>query len=273
MKNLLLNFNDWFVSFREKFYKWFTASGVTYRDGSEYLYKTTHLLILFSVIALTIAIYFIYRKKNYNTKRNFLIGCAWLMITCEIFTRFSKILFHADLGQLTTAQLIKDILPIHFCQVMIWVVILSIIFNNKPMMSFGAVCGAIGCLIYLVYPIEGLDHSFFNLRMLNSPLTHGLGFICCSNMILWNMAELKLSDMWKTYVFLFCLLVYGCIMNLIFKGENYMFMVTNPTNISFGKIPYQIVLCLMVAIIVALIYLIPYWINCLKQKHKQTQNV
>lgn len=267
MKHVLLSLDSWLTEFQQRFYKWFTASGVTYKDSSEYLYKTMHILILLAVVGLTIAVYFAFRKKSYETKRGFLIGCAWLMITCEIFTRFSKVLFHADMGALTTAQLIKDVLPIHFCQVMIWVVILSIMFNNRPMMSFGAVCGAIGCLVYLLYPIEGLDHSFFNIRMLNSPLTHGLGFVCCTNMIFWGMADLDIKDMWKTYVFLLCMLAYGMIMNLIFKGENYMFMVTNPTNISFGKVPYQLVFCLLVALVVAAIYLVPYWIKKAKEKH------
>lgn len=262
----LLSLGSWFSEFQQKFHKWFTASGVEYLDQNTYMYKPMHIAIIASVIALTVAVYLLFRKKSENTQRTFLIGVAYLMITCEIFTRVSKLLFHAEQGVLTLEQIIKDVLPIHFCSVMIWLLIFAVLFDKRSLLSFGAICGLIGCAVYLAYPIEGLDHSFFNIRMLNSPLTHGLGFIVCVNLFLWGFVHIDIGDIWKTYILLSCLVIYGGIMNILLPGENYMFIVTNPTPIDTGKIPYQIPFVLAVIAIVALIYLVPYWIGKLKNR-------
>lgn len=263
---LLSKFQTWFTNFQEKFYKWFTASGVEYLNPSTYLYKTMHIAIIVTVLALTILVFFLFRKRSEQAKRNFLIGVSFLMITCEIFTRLSKLLFHAEQGMLTIEQILKDVLPIHFCSVMIWVLIFAVLFDKRSVLSFGAVCGLIGCAVYLAYPVEGLDHSFFNIRMLNSPLTHGLGFIVCANLFLWGFINVELKDIWKTYILLSCLVAYGAVMNILLPGENYMFMITNPTPIDTGKIPYQIPFVIVAVIIVALIYLIPHWIRKIKNR-------
>ena len=267
--NLVSNLETKFVKFCDKFYKWFTASGVEYREQSEYMYKSMHLIILFSVLAITLITYFLLKNKSEKVKRIFLLTISWLLIACEMCTRLSKIFFHIELNQLTTAQLIKDVLPMHFCQIIIWVVILSIMFNNKNLMSFGAICGIIGCTIYLLYPIEGLDHSFFNVRMLNSPLTHGLGFVASVNMLLWGMVSLNLGDLWKTYTLLTIIVIYGIIMNLIFPGENYMFLMTNPTPIEFKVIPYQIVFGLVIMAFIGCTYLIAHYIDKAIEKRKE----
>ena len=264
----LFNFQSWFSGFRQKFYKWFTAQGVEYLDQSTYMYKTMHLAIIASVLILTLIVFFAFRKKSEYAQRNFLVAIASLMIACEIFTKISKLLFHADMGILTLEQIIKDVLPIHFCSVMIWVLIFAVLFDKRSLLSFGAVCGLIGCAVYLAYPIEGLDHSFFNIRMINSPLTHGLGFVVCMNLFLWGFVHLDIKDLWKTYILLSCMVIYGGIMNILLPGENYMFIVTNPTPIDTGKIPYQIPFVLVVVLIVALIYLIPFW--CHKAKKQKS---
>lgn len=266
----LLSFESWLTRFQQKFYKWFTASGVEYLDQSTYLYKTMHIAIIVAVLALTILVFFLFRKKGERVQRNFLLGVATLMITCEIFTRLSKLLFHAEQGVLTLEQILKDVLPIHFCSVMIWVLIFAIIFDKRSVLSFGAVCGLIGCAVYLIYPVEGLDHSFFNIRMLNSPLTHGLGFVVCMNLFMWGFINIDLKDIWKTYILLSCLVIYGGIMNIFLPGENYMFMVTNPTPINTGKIPYQVPFVLVAILVVFLIYLIPHLFKKIKQRKQKT---
>ena len=266
----LLSFESWLTRFQQKFYKWFTASGVEYLDQSTYLYKTMHIAIIVAVLALTILVFFLFRKKGERVQRNFLLGVATLMITCEIFTRLSKLLFHAEQGVLTLEQILKDVLPIHFCSVMIWVLIFAIIFDKRSVLSFGAVCGLIGCAVYLIYPVEGLDHSFFNIRMLNSPLTHGLGFVVCMNLFMWGFINIDLKDIWKTYILLSCLVIYGGIMNIFLPGENYMFMVTNPTPINTGKIPYQVPFVLVAILVVFLIYLIPHFFKKIKQRKQKT---
>lgn len=264
---LLSKLNKIFSSFQERFYKWFTASGVEYLDTSTYMYKTMHIAIIISVLVLTILVFLLFRKKQESTKRGFFLAVAYLMIACEIFTRLSKLLFHAEQGVLTLEQILKDVLPIHFCSVMIWVLIFAILFDKRSVLSFGAVCGLIGCAVYLAYPVEGLDHSFFNIRMLNSPLTHGLGFVACTNLFLLGFVKIELKDLWKTYILLACLVAYGGIMNILLPGENYMFMITNPTPIDTGKIPYQIPFVVAAIILVALIYLIPHLFGKLFKKN------
>ena len=201
------------------------------------------------------------------------------MIACEILTRVSKLLYFADLGKLTFGQAIQIILPIHFCSVIIWVLILSILFDNKAMLSFGTICGFFGTLVYLLYPAEGLGASFLHLRAFNSIFTHSVGFVICINMLIYKMIKLDIKDMWKTFVFLGAMVVWSGIMNWIFPYDtngnlnNYMFMIKNPMGFSTGVIPYQVIFAILAAAIFASFYLIPYWINKHKIKMAEKQRI
>ena len=192
------------------------------------------------------------------------------MIVCEVLSRISKLLYFHDLGKLTFGQAIQVVLPIHFCSVIIWVLILAMLFNNKPMLSFGAICGFFGCLVYLLYPAEGLGASFIHIRAFNSVFTHSTGFVICLNLLLHKKIKLEIKDLWKTLVLLAGMVVWAGIMNWLFPYDangnlnNFMFMIKNPTPINTGVIPYQLVFAVLAVIIFSSFYVIPYLI----QKHK-----
>ena len=207
-----------------------------------------------------------------NLKRGikaFLVATAITLAVCEIFTRMSKLLYFADLGQLDLVMAIKVILPIHFCQIMVWVIIVAILIDNKPMITFSALCGLLASLFYLAYPIEGLSASFLHVRAFNSIFTHSLAFVTSINMMLLGMVKFKLKDFKITIGLLLCIVAYGFVMNLVFPGENYMFMIENPTSLSFGPVPYQLVFALLVLGFLSIFYLVPYWIEKRKSQKEQ----
>lgn len=254
----------------ESLYKWLSGKGVVYQAVSEYAYTGKHFIVLALAVAATIGVFFLFRKLTNEQRIKFLKIVAWVMIACEILSRISKLLYFADLDKLTFGQAIQIILPIHFCSVIIWVLILSILFNYKPLLSFGAICGFFGCLVYLLYPAEGLGASFLHLRAFNSIFTHSVGFVICFNMLIYKMIRLDIKDMWKTFALLAGMVVYAGIMNWIFPYDtngnlnNFMFMIENPTGINTGVIPYQLVFALLAVVVFSSFYLIPYWIK----KHK-----
>lgn len=264
MTKLLLN------KFWETVYKYLSGKGVVYQDVGEYAYTGKHFLVLGLALLASISVFFLFKKLNDRQRMKFLKSVAILMIVCEVFTRISKLLYFADLGTLTFGQAVQIILPIHFCSVIIWVLIISILTEYKPLMSFGAICGLFGTLVYLLYPAEGLGASFLHLRAFNSIFTHSVGFVMCVNMLIYKMVKLDIKDMWKTFALLIGMVVYAGIMNIIFPYDtngnlnNYMFMIKNPTGFSTEPIPYQLVFAIIAIIVFSSFYLIPYWIN----KHK-----
>ena len=267
MTNILCA-NAFFEKLRNFILKYFVGQGVVNAEPSTYVYTAKHWLVIGLVAIATILTYFIFRKKSEKTKHTALVIVAWVLVICEIMTRVSKLFYFADLGTLDLVLAIKTILPIHFCQVMIWVIIFAIIFDYKPLLGFSALCGLIAGTVYLAYPIEGLSASFLHIRAFNSIFSHSLAFVASLNMLLLGVAKIDIKDMLKTYLILIAVVIYGFIMNLIFPGENYMFMIENPTGISTGPIPYQLVFAVIIATFIALFYLIPYWIK--KAKVKKT---
>ena len=262
LKSLLCNFE----AFWTVFYKYFTGKGVVYEEPHEYIYELPHLIVIGLAIVVTVVVYFLLRRRTYETQRKFLVATAITLAVCEIFTRMSKLLYFADLGQLDLVMAIKVILPIHFCQIMVWVIIVAILIDNKPMITFSALCGLLASLFYLAYPIEGLSASFLHVRAFNSIFTHSLAFVASINMMLLGMVKFKLKDFKITIGFLLCIVAYGFIMNLVFPGENYMFMIENPTSLTFGPVPYQLVFALLILAFLSVFYLVPHWIEKRKMK-------
>ena len=263
----------------DSIYKWLSGKGVVYQDVAEYAYTGKHFLVLALALAATIGVFILFRKLNNDQRIKFLKIVAWVMVACEILSRISKLLYFADLGKLTFGQAVQIILPIHFCSVIIWVLILSILLDYKPLLGFGSICGFFGCLVYLLYPAEGLGASFIHLRAFNSIFTHSVGFVICINMLIYKMVKLDIKDMWKTFVLLAGMVVWAGIMNWIFPYDtngnlnNYMFMIKNPTGFSTEPIPYQLVFALLAVVVFSSFYLIPYWINKHKSKKaEQLQN-
>lgn len=267
------------LEFIEKFRKWFIApvSGGDYRKAEEFIFGWQHLLLVISILSITLLIFFLFRKKSYATKRKVLLVIAFIILVCEIFTRIAKLFRYANFGILTAkggiGEAVAIILPIHFCSIMVWFVIISIVTDNKFMLACGSVAGLIGTLVYLSYPFEGLNSPYFSLTAMNSIITHGLGFCGSFCILFWGMSKLKLSDMWKTYVFLGSSVLYAHIMNIIIPGHNFMFLVENPININFGKTPYQIYLIGGAILLVALFYLIPHFISKLLSRRKFKKGV
>lgn len=268
-----MNIKSLFASkFGDFFLKWFAGKDVVYQDVTEYAYTGKHFLVLALAAISTVLVYFIYRNKSDQTRRKSLVIAAYIMMACEIVSKASKLVYFADMGKLSFAQAVQVILPIHFCSIIIWVIILAIIFNNKPMISFGAICGFVGTLVYLLYPAEGLGASFLHIRAFNSIFTHSIGFVVCTNLILFKMIKLDIKDMWKTFTLLACMVAYAGLMNILFPRDangnlnNFLFMVKNPTPINTGIIPYQIPFALVAAIVFASFYLIPYFIQKTKNK-------
>ena len=258
-------------------YKWLSGQGVVYQPTNEYVYTGKHFLVLGLVVIATITVFLLFKKWDEKARKRFLKIVAWVMIACELLTRVSKLLYFADLQKLTFGQAVQIILPIHFCSVIIWVLILSILFDYKPMLSFGVICGFFGTLVYLLYPAEGLGASFLHLRAFNSIFTHSVGFVICVNMLIYKMIKLDIRDMWKTFVLLGAMVLWAGIMNWIFPYDangnlnNYMFMIYNPMGFSTGVIPYQVIFAILASVVFSSFYLIPYWINKHKIKKSEQQ--
>lgn len=258
-------------------FKWLSGQGVVYQQTSEYVYTGKHFLVLGLALLATIGVFFLFRKWSDAERKKFLKIVAWIMIACEILSRVSKLLYFYDLGKLSFGQAVQVILPIHFCSVIIWVLILSILFDYKPMLSFGVICGFFGCLVYLLYPAEGLGASFIHLRAFNSIFTHSVGFVICVNMLIYKMIKLDIKDMWKTFLLLGAMVAWAGLMNWIFPYDangnlnNYMFMIYNPMGFDTGVIPYQVIFALLAVVVFSSFYLIPYWINKHKIKKSEQQ--
>lgn len=267
MQNLVLSkFGDWLMRF-------FFAKGVVYAPVQDYIWGTMHLIVLAIVFASTIGCYFVFKPVSHDGRYRALKVVAWTLAVCEIVTRISKLVYFADLGQLDFVMAVKIIVPLQFCQLMVWVIIVAILTNNRSVLSFGCLCGLLGATFFLAYPIEGLSASFFNIRAFNSVFTHSLAFVAAVNLFALGEVKLEMKDLGKTFLLLLGIVAYGGLANLIFKGENYMFMIENPTKLTFGKIPYQVIFALLVAGFIVFCYFGFWLVDKIRARHagkKQT---
>lgn len=230
---------------------------------SEYLYGTRHIIVLILTFVLTLAVYFIFRKKSDRAK-DILFKCfGFFFLFWEISTRIVNLII-AD--SLTFSEVLEILLPMHICSVMVWVFIVAIFTKNRVLINYGAICGILATIAFLLYPAVGLHQVYINFTNLYSITSHMAGFICSISLISLGRTKFEMKKIWQTYLCIALMFCWGAIVNfLIFPGSDYMYMINDPLELGL-PFPYQILYLIIIGIYVLAFYLIPFIKNKVKER-------
>lgn len=248
----------------QKILNWFLNENNPSLPKSEYLYGTRHLLVLGAVVILTILIYFLFRNKSEKSKRVFFTVSALIFLFFEITSRIYNLIMATSFS---VESVVKIILPMHFCSVTVWFIIIALLFKNKILINISPILGILATGIYLAYPAVGLNSTYINFPQFYSVFTHSFGFVISVSLITLNYSKLDIKKIWQTYLTFGIIIVYGLLLDLvIFPVSDYMYLTENP--LPFNPIiPFQLILG---AILISYIFIcyIPSLVRLLKKSHK-----
>ncbi len=251
----------------QAFLDWLIDANNPSLPRSEYLYGARHLMVIGLVIFLTILVFLIFKNKSQKTKRIFFVICASIFLFFEIAFRVRELCTET----LDVTRVFKILLPLHFCSVTVWFIMLSILLNNKFMINVAPILGILATGIYLGYPAVGLNKTYINFPEFYSVASHSLGFVVSFSIITLKFVVFDIKKIWQPYLVLFLIIGYGALINfVVFPGSDYMYMVNDPIGLN-TVVPYQVIL-LAILIVYVFIFYIPSLISTIKNKRKLNKN-
>lgn len=223
---------------------------------ANYLYQAPHLITLALAIIATIVLVLAFKNKSDKTKRVVLWVFFAIFLAFEILSRVFNIIKGGDL--------FKILAPMHFCSIMVWIIIVSIALNKKPLYSISALGGLLATTAYLLYPAVGLNVEVLNFSAFYSIFSHTLGFVASVWLIACGFTSYKFKNMWHSLVFAGAVIGYSAILNfVIYPGENYMYYVKNPFPFEIGAW-FQVLYAAVVLTYISIFYVTYYFVK----KHK-----
>lgn len=186
-----------------------------------FLYQPRHLITLGCVIALTLLIVLLFRKKSQKTKRTLLWSLTSILIMFEIASRVVHFIKGGDFFHPT-------VIPMHFCSIMVWMIIIAVIVNNKHMYTLSAMGGLIATVAFLLYPAVGFNVAIWKFQAYYSILSHSIGFIISVFLIAGGFAKFYLKDIWVAGLFLIANFAYSFLLNFwLYPSENFLYYGEN----------------------------------------------
>ncbi|MEG1751822.1 MAG: YwaF family protein [Clostridia bacterium] len=249
------------------FLDWISGKNNPSIPKSEYLYGTRHIIVLLTVLALVVVLSIILKNKSDKTKNIFFKVCVSIFLAFEILSRVFNLIFTDDYS---LEHIVKIILPLHFCSVMVWIIIIALLTNNKPFINYAVIGGLLATTAYLLFPAVGLNKTFLSFDALYSICSHSLGWVVCILLITTGYAKFDFKKIWQPYAITVAIIGYAALFNfVIFPGSDYMYMRENPLSFN-SAIPYQIIFLAVIAIYILMFYLISFGVKKCKKTNKKS---
>ncbi len=195
---------------------------------SNYLYKTPHLITLAIVLVATLLVVFIFNKKSMKAKRTFLWIMVSILLVLEITSRVVHFIKGGDFFSST-------VIPMHFCSIMVWMIIIATFTNNKHMYTLSAMGGLIATIAFLLYPSVGFNKEVLKFSQYYSIISHSIGFVVSIFLITGGFASFKLKNIWIGAVFLVANYIYAFLLNYwLMPNNNFMYYSENLLPVPFG---------------------------------------
>ena len=230
---------------------------------SEYLYGARHIGIIITCIVAIIVLTVIFRNRSEKTKNRLFIVFACIFLFFEIASRVVNITF---LKNPTFSKIMEEILPLYFCSIAVWLLIISIFTKNKTLLTTATICGVLVTTAYLAFPAVGLNKRIVTFDAFYSIFSHSLGFVCSYLLITTKYVKFEYKHIWKTYLIVLGIITYGVISSLyLFPGNDFVFAINNPLEFD-SVVPYPIIYAVFIAAFVNLFYLITF--ICVKIKNR-----
>lgn len=198
-----------------------------------YVYFLLLILIALSITVLTI----IFKNKSKKAK-------DILIICIGVFDILLFLVYKICLSQDGYDFVIWKELPLHLCNINMFLIPISVILNNKYLKSFGFYVAPLGAVMALSFPEVGFyDNSIFLMRNVGYYGTHAI--IIIMGVLLLTLGYLKLSfkDIFNLLIIAVILSLAIFVVNIIFFKligvETNYFYTMNPNSISILNLFYS----------------------------------
>lgn len=197
-------------------------------NKSNYLYGAPHIITLAIVVAATLFLTLFFSKSTQKVKRRILLIMVGILIVFEVASRVVHLLKGGS-------WLSETMIPMHFCSIMVWVIIIATLTNNKHLYSLSAMGGLIATLAFLLYPSVGFNKEVLKFSQYYSIISHSIGFVISIYLLSAGFASFKIKDIWIGATFLAANYLYAFLLNYwIMPGSNFMYYSENLLPVSFG---------------------------------------
>lgn len=226
--------------------------------ATNYLYGFNHILTLVLTIVFATFLVLYFKNKTEKSKYRVITVIAGILLFFEILHRVVSLIKGKDF--------ITTMVPLHFCSIMVWIMIVAVFSKSKHLLSLAAIGGFLATVSYLAYPAVGLNAITIKFSDFYSIFSHCLGFVLSVYLLFSGFVSYKWKDIWMSFAFLVFVFIYSAIFNfVVYPGSNYMYYVESP--FSFIKAPYFQIAFLAVV----LIYIFSFYIVYnLRAKRKET---
>ncbi len=192
---------------------------------NNYLYDTPHLITLIAVLVCTVSLVLFARRMNTKQKRSVMWVFFGILLTFEVISRIVNLAKGND--PVTT------IVPMHFCSIMVWVMILAVATNHKHLLNIAAMGGLIATMAFLVHPAVGFNVEVLKFSQYYSVISHCLGFMLSVFMLFSGFVSYKWKEFWVSALFMGLVYLYSYFQNFVwYPGSNYMYYMENLLPIS-----------------------------------------
>ena len=226
------------------FLEWLAGKNNPRLPKSEYLYGAKHLSVWIGVVVLSIIVSIILAKKSKTTKDKFFKIFALIFMVLDILDKVVYLIF---LDKFDIESIVATVVPMYFCNVVIWLVIISLLTKKQSLINSGAIFGLLVTFAFFVSPYAGFSRKYMTFDALYSIVSHSLGLFLSIVMIATRYAKFDIKTIWQPFVIFAIFLSYGLTTSLlIFPGHDYFSILNNQLGIDFG-IPWWSVYVIFVS--------------------------
>lgn len=189
------------------------------------MYGAPHVITLICVIVIS-ALLIMYAKKL-NDKQK--LAVTWSIFGVLLFFEIMHRIYRLLKGH----QWFRHI-PMHFCAIMVWVIIAAILIKNKHLYNIAAVGSLLASSTFLLHPAVGFTVQPFRFDQYYTIITHCITFLTGVYFIVGGYTDIRWKTFWSTAIFAVITLTYSALINFVFlPGSNYLYYVDNITPFSY----------------------------------------
>lgn len=215
-----------------------------------------HIITLIAVVAIIVAMPFLFRAKSEKTRRIVIFTIAALIFIFELSRR---IINFSRGEQMDFTAVMRTFLPRPWCAISCWCFMASVIVNKKFFYNFTAATSFLCTLIFFAYPTVGFNNKYILFENLYSICTHALLMIGAITLITLKFTDFDYKkDVWKELICLAVTFVYAFIEIFLLKieADPLYFM---PGNEAQGVLGLEYPVYLVVYILFLIVYFCAFY--------------
>ena len=235
------------------FKQWLFSEGYNTLPTSQYLYKTKHLIMLFSVVISALVLSLFFRKKSKKAQDIVLTLLVFLMIFLEIVYKTVTII---KMTNYTFLNMYKALIPCHFSSVAAVFIIVAHFSQKEGLRNVMTIAGLLSSISFLVHPAVGVNADKILYTQLYSIVTHGLQFVIPILWIVFKRVDFSLKKIYQPIIFFIVVVCYALFLNLVlYKGSNYMYFMKNELSFDVNIHLYRLGMFGILALLLLALYL------------------